>query len=286
VPVVPVVLALLLGVAGAGLLASPIGVAQAAPPTGPDVQVPCTGIVWGSCDTRTTDRGYEYRYHAGRFSRVPVGGGGGPSRAGCGADCPPDPAAVCDLLLAVGPNPGMTAAELTAYNNAVANCDAWLADPNGIPLATVQAQLANYLRDRGLPTPTVSVQPNGRSFANLATILYTPVPPAFTFNVDQPVLATISAVPTYRWDFGDGTTGPNSPGRPYDPAISPREHPDAYVSHRYARPGTYQITLTVTWDGTFTVPGVAQAFPLNAVVLAAAANVVVDEAAGVLTGND
>ncbi|MDT3445748.1 MULTISPECIES: PKD domain-containing protein [unclassified Pseudofrankia] len=254
-------------------------------PTAPSVTVPCGDVVWASCDTRATDGGYQYRYRGGQLIPVPIGGSGR-GRAGCGATCPPDPAAVCDLLLAVGPSPDMTAQELTDYNQAVANCQTWLADPNGIPLATVRAQLADYLREQLLPKPLLTVQPSGHSIAGLATIVYTPVPPAYTFNVNQPVIATISAVPTYRWDFGDGGTGPNSPGRPYDPAISPRDHPDAYVTHEYRRPGTYQITLTVTWDGTFTVPGVAQAFPLDAVTLTATAPVNVEEAAGVLTGND
>ncbi|WP_238430729.1 PKD domain-containing protein [Frankia nepalensis] len=254
--------------------------------SGPGTDVPCGDVVWASCDTRATDNGYQYRYRGGQLIPAPLGGGRGPARAGCGDACPPDPAAVCDLLLAVGPSPTMTAQELADYNAAVAGCETWLADPTGIPLATVQAQLADYLREELLPKPALTVQPNGHSFAGLATIVYTPVPPAFTFNVDEPVVATISAVPTYHWDFGDGDTGPNAPGRPYDPAISPRDHPDAYVSHQYREPSTYQITLTVVWDGTFTVPGVAQAFPLDAVTLTATVPVEVDEAAGVLVGND
>jgi hypothetical protein len=167
----------------------------------------------------------------------------------------------------------------------VAGCGNWLANTAAVPVVNVQAALANYLREKLLRKPTVVVQPAGRSFANLPTLLYTPVPDRFTFNVDQPVLATISAVPHYTWDFGDGTIGPDAPGRPYDPVISPRAHPEAYVAHSYARSGPYHVTLTVTWNAVFTVPGVAQAFPLPAVVLAAAADVVIDEAAGVLTDN-
>ncbi|MBL7494554.1 PKD domain-containing protein [Frankia sp. AgB1.9] len=259
--------------------AGPVGAASAA-------TVPCGSVLWATCDTRTTDNGYQYRYQGGELIRVPLGSGPVAGGTGCGATCPPDPAAVCDLLLAVGPSPNMTAQELADYNQAVAGCQAWLADPtNGIPLATVRAQLADYLKNQLLPKPTLTIQPGAHSFTGLQTIVYTQIPPAFAFNVDQPVLATITAVPTYHWDFGDGATGPNSPGRPYDAAISPRDFPDAYVDHEYKQPGPYQITLTVVWDGTFTVPGVAQAFALNAVTLVATAPVVVDEATGVLTGN-
>jgi hypothetical protein len=258
-------------------VAGPVGGASAAP-------VPCGGVQWATCDTRATDSGYQYRYAGGMLIPVSVAGPA-TAAATCGATCPPDPAAVCDLLLAVGPSPDMTAAELAQYNQAVAGCQTWLAVPGAIPVATVQADLANYLRDQLLPKPTLTIQPSGRSLTGLATIVYTPVPPAFAFNVDQPVIATISAVPTYHWAFGDGAAGPNAPGRPYDPAISPRQYPGAYVSHEYQAPGTYQITLAVTWAGTFTVPGVAQAFPLQAVTLTATVPLVVDQAAGVLTGN-
>ncbi len=239
--------------------------------------------LWGYCDTRATDSGYTYIFVGGRLQRTPATGAGRRAGGGCG-DCVV-PLNYCNIgaettgfeeLLWV------TAPEAAADTNAL--CDP---QPGAAPtLAQVQAALTNYLREQALPKPTLVVAPSGRSFANLPTVVYTPVPPAFVFNVDQPVLATITAVPHYRWDFGDGATGPDSPGRPFDPAISPREHPDAYVSHAYRQPGTYTITLTVIWQGTFAVPGVGQAFPLDPVVLAANAPVVVNEAGSVLTGND
>ncbi|WP_462188284.1 MULTISPECIES: PKD domain-containing protein [unclassified Frankia] len=263
------------------------GAAPAAAAPGRTVPVPCAGALWGTCDTRATDNGYQYRYHDGVLERVGIPTGSGARRsAACGQDCPDDPAAVCDLLTAVGPDPAMDAQARAQYDQAVAGCFNYLLPAGAVPIAQVQAALANYLREKLLPKPSIVIAPSGRSFANLATILYTPVPDSFTFNVDQPVVATISAVPRYHWEFGDGETGPDAPGRPYDPAISPRDHPEAYVAHGYARPGWYQVTLAVTWDGTFTVPGVAQAFPIDAVTLAAARGIVVDEAAGVLVHND
>jgi hypothetical protein len=278
---------LILGIAGAAVLSGGVPPAAAAP--GGQTTVPCAGVLWGSCDTRATTDGYQYQYRNGTLARVPVGAGGqgGTRRTSCGQDCPDDPAAVCDLLELVGPDPAMTPAQRAQFDQTMAGCNNYLLpDNNGIPLADVQAALTNYLRDKLLPKPSIVIAPSGRSFANLATILYSPVPPSYTFNVDQPVVATISAVPHYRWDFGDGATGPDAPGRPYDSAISPRDHPDAYVTHKYARSGQFQVTLTVTWNGTFTLPGVAQAFPLDAVVLAAAQPLVVEEASGVLVHND
>lgn len=275
--------------AGAGLggfVAPAASAATAAGRGGQAVPVPCADVVWATCDTRATESGYQYRYRGGMLIPVPLDEPSGGTGGGCGSSCPPDPAAVCELLLAVGPSPDMSSEELAAYQEAIADCETWLSDPEGVPLADVQALLADYLREELLPQPTVSVQPDGRGFAGLPTIVSTPVPPAFTFNVDEPVLATISAVPTYYWTFGDGATGPNAPGRPYDPEISPLQFPDAYVAHSYDEPGEYLITLTVTWTGTFTVPGVAQAFLLDAVVLTASMPVLVEEATGVLVDNE
>ncbi|CAO5166996.1 PDK repeat-containing protein [Frankia sp. AiPs1] len=280
-----VAVALTSGLGRAGLLGP--GVALAAPGS---TTVPCATVLWGTCDTRATASGYQYRYHDGMLERIPVGGGGtggGRRAANCGQNCPDDPAEVCELLELVGPNPEMSVAERAQYDQTMAGCNNYLIPvANAVPIAAVQAALNDYLREKVLPKPTIVIAPSGRSFANLATILYTPVSESYTFNVDEPVQATISAVPHYRWEFGDGQVGPDAPGRPYDAAISPRDHPDDYVSHQYDRAGQYQVTLTVTWQGTFTVPGVAQAFPLNAVVLAAAQPLVVDEASGVLIHND
>ncbi|CAO5240524.1 PDK repeat-containing protein [Frankia sp. AgKG'84/4] len=289
------VLAVAFVLAGVGALPLPgpgselttAGRAVAAPVVGSGTT--CVGALWGSCDTRATADGYQYRYSNGTLERVPLDTGGqdGTRRTNCGQDCPDDPAAVCDLLEAVGPDPTMTAAERAQFDQATAGCDnVLIPDAAAVPLADVQAELLDYLRERLLPKPSIVIAPSGRSFANLATILYSPVPDSFTFNVDQPVVATISAVPHYHWDFGDGAVGPDAPGRPYDSAISPRDHPDAYVTHKYARPGQFQVALTVTWNGTFTLPGVAQAFPLDAVNLAAAQPLAVQEAAGVLVHND
>lgn len=267
-------------------------VALAAPAAGQTTtEVPCGGARWGTCDTRATDNGYQYRYRGQLLEEVPtLGEDSGWSQTtyvDCGNDCPPDPEAVCALLGAVGPSPEMTDAARAEYDDLVEGCDD---EPepaaDGLDVGDVQDALADYLREEALPTPTVVIQPSGNSVANLATILYTPVPEAFTFDVAEPVLATISAVPHYRWEFGDGEIGPDAPGRPYDPAIPPRDFPESYVSHAYRQPGIFQVTLTVTWAGTFTLPGAAEAFELPSVVLAAAEEIVVDEASGVLTDND
>ncbi len=263
-----------------GLLSIPTaGPAAAAGPVRDDRGRPC---IFGSCSAATTPGGYQYVYVHGTLERVPatvnVGGAARTFVPACQGDACYGPGTFCNLTQAlagflVDPNGGAPNQAACAAPNAPA-----------LNIAAVEAQLTVYLRDQALPRPAVRVQPTGRTFTNLPTIFYLPDPTTFTLPVTQPVAATITAVPHYRWDFGDGTVGGDAPGRPYDPAIPPRDNPGYYVSHLYARPGTFRVNLTVTWQGTFTVAGAAQAFPLGAVNLAAGAPVLVQEAAGVLTG--
>jgi PKD domain len=275
---VAMLLGVLLGPVLAPVLAEPAAASAAAVADNPGGQH-CETLGWGWCDTRATSAGYQYVFVGGNFLKVPAGAGAKPTTTStCGAGCvynmgPCEFVRTVDPVIRAGLDPGGAEEAACALEG------------GAVPLATAQATLVNYLRERGMPQPKVTVSPGARSFANLPTVFYSQPPPPFTLNVNQPLIATITAVPHYRWDFGDGQTGPDSPGRPYDPSISPVDHPDAYVSHAYREPGTYQATLTVTWEGTFTVPGPAQAFPLAPVVLNAGAPVVVDQAGAVLTGN-
>jgi len=240
-------------------------------PTGPHRQRCDTGSR-GRCDSRASTAGYQYVFTAGTFLEAAGAASNTPrSTAACGPGCvytmgPCEFVRTVDPIIRAGIDPGGVEAAACA------------AEGGAVPLATAQATLVNYLREANLPQPRVAAYPGARSFANLPTVFSSQRPAPFVLNVDQPLIATITATPHYRWEFGDGTTGPDSPGRPYDPAISPVDHPNAYVSHAYARPGRYQVTLTVTWNGTFTVPGPAQTFPLAPVVLTATAPVVVTEA--------
>jgi hypothetical protein len=257
---------------------SPAPAAAAAAP-GDEPPRPC---VFGSCTATTTPGGYQYVYVNGTLRRVPatvdLGGKALTYVPACQGDACYGPGDFCALATQL-------AGFLIDPNGVVPNQAACAAPAApALDLAAVEAQLTAYLRDRALPRPTVKVQPTGRTFTNLPTIFYLPNPATFTLPVNQPVAATITAAPHYRWNFGDGTSGGDSPGRPYNPSVSPRDDPGYYVSHLYAKPGTYRVTLTVTWQGTFTVAGAAQAFPIGAVNLAAGAPVVVQEAAGVLTG--
>lgn len=267
----------------AALVAVPGAQAAAPAPPTPTPTAPAGQCPYANCTATTTPDGFRYVYLNGKLQRVPaavnVGGKAMQFVPACvGLDCfgPANTCQLNELLAGYLVDP-------TGKTNNVAACTAAAAP--ALNVGAVQAELTTYLREKALPRPVLKIQPNGRSFTNLPTIFWLPNPATFVLPVDQPVAATITAVPHYLWNFGDGTTGPDSPGRPFDPTISPTTDPAYYVSHAYLRPGTFPVTLTVTWQGTFTLAGAAQAIPLGAVTLAANAPVTVNEAAGVLTGN-
>lgn len=64
-----------------------------------------------------------------------------------------------------------------------------------------------------------------------------------TFGPDG-LSITITAVPTYVWDFGDGTTLETT---------SPGGYPSGDVTHVYRAPGPRTVRLTTRWHAEFTV---------------------------------
>lgn len=100
-----------------------------------------------------------------------------------------------------------------------------------------------------LPLGEITLQPaDGIVLANLGVIPYTTQPETAAYDVEilgQPVHIDAFIV-DYTWHFGDG--GPDAYGRGSG-------YPDKSTLHVYTAPGGYQITLTLTWDATYTVGG-------------------------------
>lgn len=141
-----------------------------------------------------------------------------------------------------------------------------IGSPKTVSLADAQAAFLRYLRDKHLPRPVIATAPPTGGLVNLPQIFSTADTPVQTLDVTQPLPATLTAEPHYGWDFGDGATGPDEPGTPYRPGVFPADHPGFYLEHTYADTGPVTVTLTVTWQATFTVAGVAGVFPLPDVV--------------------
>jgi hypothetical protein len=105
---------------------------------------------------------------------------------------------------------------------------------------------------RRLPiTPSVlTIQPDrAEVLVNMPTVVFTdPAVQDFTTTVlGYPIEVQATPV-SYTWNFGDGSdpTTTTSPGHPY---------PGHDVFYRYPRLGTYTITLTTEFAGTYRVAG-------------------------------
>ena len=99
-----------------------------------------------------------------------------------------------------------------------------------------------------LTTAHPSQQPAGNGVVNLPTLFSTNTPLAQVF--DETLLGvqvTLNVDASWTWDFGDGTTLTSSdPGGAY---------PIASLNHVYLASGSYVVTLTTNWTGTFSMAG-------------------------------
>jgi hypothetical protein len=149
---------------------------------------------------------------------------------------------------------------------------------------TTVADVADLLRDRvieDVPRLRPSMQPAGRTLVQLPTLFASGQPAAlgerqFDLVGFQIVLRGRA---TWAWTFGDGgSLDTTEPGGPW---------PDTSVSHVFAQPGSFSVTVTSTWRAWFTVDGlgpfavggapvVQTAPPLGVEVLQARAELVAD----------
>jgi hypothetical protein len=128
---------------------------------------------------------------------------------------------------------------------------------------------------RRLPlTPTLTtIQPGTRyvlvNYGIIVTADPTPVDLTTTL-LGYPV--TVHAVPaSYTWDFGDDTAplDTTDPGTPYptDGTRPATAHGSIYPvgshGHPYTAPGTYTLTLTTQWTGTYQIAGDTTRHPIT-----------------------
>jgi hypothetical protein len=109
-----------------------------------------------------------------------------------------------------------------------------------------------------LTASPVHLQPgDGRALVHYGVIATSdPTPQTLTTTIlGTPI--TVTATPTtWTWNYGDGTPPRTTtdPGRPY---------PDTTSTHPYDTPGTYQLTLTTTWSGTYQLNGTGPQHPVT-----------------------
>lgn len=118
-----------------------------------------------------------------------------------------------------------------------------------VTLADLRADAAQRYRDEVRPNAaTIDPQPaNGPWVVNLAAYFAASGAQTTTktFGPDGARM-TITATPTYVWDFGDGSP-------PYETTDVGGPYPDGSVHHVYRTDGTRTVTLTTRWAATFTV---------------------------------
>jgi hypothetical protein len=102
--------------------------------------------------------------------------------------------------------------------------------------------------------PAVTLNPSPRGLVHLPVIASVEPLQPVGFSVTNPVPGEVAGTPSYTWHFGEGATF-RGPGRAYDGTL-PSQHPEYYVAHAYDTRGTKTVTLTVHWQGMFTVAGI------------------------------
>jgi hypothetical protein len=157
------------------------------------------------------------------------------ANAGCGANaCPPG--FLLETLMITDPR-------LPAPIAGGTECRS----PSGATPAQVRLAASDEFSQL-LTTAHPSQQPAGSGVVNLPTLFSTNTPVTQVFNETLLGLqVTLNVDASWTWDFGDGTTLTSTdPGGAY---------PIASLSHVYLVAGTYTVTLTTNWTGTFSMAG-------------------------------
>ena len=103
-----------------------------------------------------------------------------------------------------------------------------------------------------VPTAGVAYQPEFEPLVNVPVYFWCDLPTLFQSRVDIiGEVVDVALRPSFIWSFGDGAVFATTQyGAPY---------PTGQIHHTYTKPGTYQISLLTTWNGTYTHNATARA---------------------------
>ena len=103
-----------------------------------------------------------------------------------------------------------------------------------------------------VPTAGVAYQPEFEPLVNVPVYFWCDLPTLFQSRVDIiGEVVDVALRPSFIWSFGDGSIyATTENGGPY---------PTGVIHHTYRQPGTYQISLLTTWNGTYTHNAAARA---------------------------
>jgi hypothetical protein len=207
-------------------------------------KVPTTGTQGVPGDTTTIPQ--EYFYVPNCPNNGPVGPGGQVDDNLCAqalVDCPDGQIRTRVYQRPVGSATVPTEAGLICVG------------PDGtITLTDLNLLIGDRIRtdfaERDVGKPALVASPPNLTLVNLPVITSTTVE-AKALHITDPLEADVQLTPVTTWDFGDGTDSVRGPlGTPYD-GTSALDDPGHYpLTHVYAKPGIYTITLTVLWTAT------------------------------------
>lgn len=103
-----------------------------------------------------------------------------------------------------------------------------------------------------VPTAGVAYQPEFEPLVNVPVYFWCDLPKLFQSRVEIiGEVVDVALRPSFVWSFGDGST--------YATTESGAPYPSGTIHHTYMKPGTYEVSLLTTWNGTYTHNAVARA---------------------------
>ncbi len=120
-----------------------------------------------------------------------------------------------------------------------------------IKKAVTQVNLSDRLT-KMVPTAGVAYQPEFEPLVQVPVYFWCDLPTFFQSRVDIiGEVVDVALRPSFVWSFGDGSFyATTENGAPY---------PAGTIHHTYKQPGTYQVSLLTTWNGTYTHNAAARA---------------------------
>ena len=120
-----------------------------------------------------------------------------------------------------------------------------------IKKAVTKVNLSDRLTQM-VPTAGVAYQPEFEPLVQVPVYFWCDLPTFFQSRVDIiGEVVDVALRPSFLWSFGDGSVyATTENGGPY---------PAGTIHHTYKQPGTYQVSLLTTWNGTYTHNAAARA---------------------------
>ena len=136
----------------------------------------------------------------------------------------------------------------TPSTTAVVGSVCW-GSSNPVTRRQVEGRVDDYVV-RYIPALRPGFDPPGGSLTSVPVIFWTGQPTSFkppSFSLSGHSVS-ITANPTWRWTWGDGSSVWKS--------VAGAQYPSRQITHQYRSPGNYSVGVTAVWQAQYTVSGV------------------------------